>query len=71
MRRNTEDAVARGVFGAPTIFAGGEMFWAGSPYGILRFGGRTCVEPPVPVDAGPGVFGACSDLDNLLLQPGG
>jgi hypothetical protein len=47
------------------------MYWAGSPYGILRFGGRTCVEPPVPVDAGPGVFGACSAVDNLLLQPGG
>ena len=25
--RNTEEAVARGVFGAPTFFVGGEMFW--------------------------------------------
>jgi 2-hydroxychromene-2-carboxylate isomerase len=24
---NTEEAVARGVFGAPTFFVGGEMFW--------------------------------------------
>jgi len=25
--RSTEDAVARGVFGAPTFFVGEEMFW--------------------------------------------
>jgi 2-hydroxychromene-2-carboxylate isomerase len=25
--RNTEEAVAKGVFGAPTFFVGGEMFW--------------------------------------------
>jgi 2-hydroxychromene-2-carboxylate isomerase len=25
--RNTEEAVARGVFGAPTFFVGGAMFW--------------------------------------------
>jgi 2-hydroxychromene-2-carboxylate isomerase len=25
--RNTEEAVARGVFGAPTFFVGAEMFW--------------------------------------------
>ena len=25
--RNTEEAVARGVFGAPTFFVGGELFW--------------------------------------------
>jgi 2-hydroxychromene-2-carboxylate isomerase len=25
--RNTEEAVARGVFGAPTFFVGNEMFW--------------------------------------------
>ena len=25
--RNTEEAVSRGVFGAPTFFVGGEMFW--------------------------------------------
>jgi 2-hydroxychromene-2-carboxylate isomerase len=27
LRRNTEEAVARGVFGAPTFFVGEEMFW--------------------------------------------
>ena len=25
--RNTEEAVSRGVFGAPTFFVGDEMFW--------------------------------------------
>jgi 2-hydroxychromene-2-carboxylate isomerase len=27
LRRNTDDAVNRGVFGAPTFFVGSEMFW--------------------------------------------
>jgi 2-hydroxychromene-2-carboxylate isomerase len=27
LRRNTDEAVSRGVFGAPTFFAGSEMFW--------------------------------------------
>lgn len=27
LRRNTEDAVERGAFGAPTFFVGEEMFW--------------------------------------------
>jgi len=27
LRRNTEGAVRRGVFGAPTVFVGDEMFW--------------------------------------------
>lgn len=27
LRANTEEAMARGVFGAPTIFVGEEMFW--------------------------------------------
>ena len=27
LRRNTDEAVERGVFGAPTFFVGGEMFW--------------------------------------------
>lgn len=27
LRKTTEDAVARGVFGAPTFFVGNEMFW--------------------------------------------
>lgn len=27
LKQNTEEAVARGVFGAPTFFVGAEMFW--------------------------------------------
>jgi 2-hydroxychromene-2-carboxylate isomerase len=27
LKANTDDAVARGVFGAPTFFVGSEMFW--------------------------------------------
>lgn len=27
LRRQTEQAAARGIFGAPTFFVGGEMFW--------------------------------------------
>jgi 2-hydroxychromene-2-carboxylate isomerase len=27
LRRNTEEAIARGVFGVPTIALGGELFW--------------------------------------------
>lgn len=27
LRRNTDDAIAAGVFGVPTISAGGELFW--------------------------------------------
>ena len=27
LRRNTDEAIERGVFGAPTFFVGGEMFW--------------------------------------------
>jgi 2-hydroxychromene-2-carboxylate isomerase len=27
LKKDTEDAVARGVFGAPTFFVGDEMFW--------------------------------------------
>ena len=27
LRRNTDDAIARGVFGAPAFFVGAEMFW--------------------------------------------
>jgi 2-hydroxychromene-2-carboxylate isomerase len=27
LRLNTEEAVRRGVFGAPTFFVGEEMFW--------------------------------------------
>ena len=27
LRRNTDEAVSRGVFGAPAFFVGSEMFW--------------------------------------------
>ncbi len=27
LKRRVEQAVAKGVFGAPTFFVGGEMFW--------------------------------------------
>jgi 2-hydroxychromene-2-carboxylate isomerase len=27
LKANTDEAVARGVFGAPTFFVGDEMFW--------------------------------------------
>jgi 2-hydroxychromene-2-carboxylate isomerase len=27
LRRQTEEAIARGIFGAPTFFVGNEMFW--------------------------------------------
>lgn len=27
LKKNTDDAIARGVFGAPTFFVGDEMFW--------------------------------------------
>jgi 2-hydroxychromene-2-carboxylate isomerase len=27
LRRNTDEVIRRGVFGAPTFFVGGEMFW--------------------------------------------
>lgn len=36
LRRNTEDAVARGVFGAPTLFVGGEMFWGNDRFDFVE-----------------------------------
>jgi 2-hydroxychromene-2-carboxylate isomerase len=29
LRRNTEVAISRGIFGAPSFIAGGELFWGG------------------------------------------
>jgi 2-hydroxychromene-2-carboxylate isomerase len=29
LRRNTDEAIARGVFGVPTLVIGGELFWGG------------------------------------------
>jgi 2-hydroxychromene-2-carboxylate isomerase len=36
LRRNTEEAVARGVFGAPTIFVGDEMFWGNDRFDFVE-----------------------------------
>jgi 2-hydroxychromene-2-carboxylate isomerase len=36
LRRNTEDAVARGVFGAPTFFVGDEMFWGNDRFDFVE-----------------------------------
>ena len=36
LRSNTEDAVARGVFGAPTFFVGNEMFWGNDRFDFVE-----------------------------------
>jgi 2-hydroxychromene-2-carboxylate isomerase len=36
LRRNTEDAVARGAFGAPTFFVGEEMFWGNDRFDFVE-----------------------------------
>ncbi|HEX3409511.1 MAG TPA: 2-hydroxychromene-2-carboxylate isomerase [Candidatus Binataceae bacterium] len=36
LRRNTEDAVTRGVFGAPTFFVGDEMFWGNDRFDFVE-----------------------------------
>jgi 2-hydroxychromene-2-carboxylate isomerase len=36
LRRNTEDAVARGAFGAPTFFVGDEMFWGNDRFDFVE-----------------------------------
>ena len=36
LRKNTEDAVQRGVFGVPTIEADGELFWGADSIEFLR-----------------------------------
>ena len=36
LRRNTEDAVARGAFGAPTFFVGNEMFWGNDRFDFVE-----------------------------------
>jgi 2-hydroxychromene-2-carboxylate isomerase len=35
LKKNTEDAVARGVFGAPTFFVGDEMHWGQDRLGLV------------------------------------
>jgi 2-hydroxychromene-2-carboxylate isomerase len=37
LTRDTEAAVARGVFGVPTIFVGDEMFWGNDRFELVRF----------------------------------
>jgi len=36
LRRNTEDAVSRGAFGAPTFFIGDEMFWGNDRFDFVE-----------------------------------
>jgi 2-hydroxychromene-2-carboxylate isomerase len=36
LRQNTERAVERGVFGAPTFFVGNEMFWGNDRFDFLE-----------------------------------
>jgi len=44
LRRNTDEAIARGVFGVPTLMAGDEIFWGNDATGMcadyLAQGGR-------------------------------
>ena len=37
LTRDTEAAVARGVFGVPTLFVGDEMFWGNDRFELVRF----------------------------------
>jgi 2-hydroxychromene-2-carboxylate isomerase len=36
LRQNTDRAVERGVFGAPTFFVGGEMFWGNDRFDFVE-----------------------------------
>jgi 2-hydroxychromene-2-carboxylate isomerase len=36
LRKQTDDAIAKGVFGVPTLFAKGEMFWGLDSFGHLE-----------------------------------
>ena len=36
LRANTEEAVARGAFGAPAMFHEGELFWGNDRLGLLE-----------------------------------
>ena len=35
LRSNTDAAIADGVFGVPTFFVGGEIFWGGDATGMM------------------------------------
>ena len=48
LRRATADAIARGVFGVPTVIADGELFWGTD--GIEHLEGFLRGEDPVPTD---------------------
>ena len=37
LTKDTEAAIARGVFGVPTIFVGDEMFWGNDRFELVRF----------------------------------
>ena len=37
LTHETETAIARGVFGVPTIFAGDELFWGNDRFELVRF----------------------------------
>lgn len=47
LRRQTDEAIAAGVFGVPTMIAGGELFWGYDdlPYLELRLAGRDPLDP--------------------------
>jgi 2-hydroxychromene-2-carboxylate isomerase len=36
LRQNTDRAVERGVFGAPTFFVGNEMFWSNDRFDFVE-----------------------------------
>jgi 2-hydroxychromene-2-carboxylate isomerase len=36
LRRNTDEAIARGVFGVPTFVADGEIFWGADSLDFLK-----------------------------------
>ncbi|MCP4007745.1 MAG: thioredoxin domain-containing protein [bacterium] len=36
LERETNDAIRKGVFGVPTIFVGGEMFWGNDRFELVR-----------------------------------
>ena len=37
IERDTQDAIARGVFGVPTLFVGDRMFWGNDRFELARF----------------------------------
>ena len=37
LERDTQEAIERGVFGVPTLFAGGEMFWGNDRFELVRY----------------------------------